>query len=107
MQSPDFTMPGKGPFAMNSALLFVYGTLRQGSGHPLARLLAAQARWLGTGTVAGRLYDLGAYPGMAEPEAAGQRLRGDVYELHDPDATLSILDDYEGCGPSQPRPWLY
>ncbi len=88
-------------------LLFVYGTLRKGSAHPLAGLLATQGWWRGTATAAGRLHDLGAYPGMTEPAAAGEEVRGDVYELRDPDATLAVLDDYEGCGASQSRTWLY
>jgi gamma-glutamylcyclotransferase (GGCT)/AIG2-like uncharacterized protein YtfP len=87
--------------------LFVYGTLRQGSGHPLAALLARRARLLGRGRVAGRLYDLGPYPGMTDPLTGGEQVRGDVYELRDANATLAILDAYEGCGPSDPQPRLY
>jgi gamma-glutamylcyclotransferase (GGCT)/AIG2-like uncharacterized protein YtfP len=87
--------------------LFVYGTLRKGSGHSLAGFLAAHARLLGTGSVAGRLYDLGPYPGMTDPLTSGDRVRGDVYELDDPEATLTVLDDYEGCGPSDRQPQLY
>ncbi|HYT91195.1 MAG TPA: gamma-glutamylcyclotransferase family protein [Gemmataceae bacterium] len=87
--------------------LFVYGSLRHASGHPLAAFLAGRARLLGAGSVAGRLYDLGPYPGMTDPLATGDRVRGDVYELDAPEAILAVLDDYEGCGPASPQPHLY
>ena len=44
--------------------LFVYGTLRRGSGHPMSRFLAARARLLAGARVPGRLYDLGGFPGL-------------------------------------------
>ncbi|MEC4749948.1 gamma-glutamylcyclotransferase [Methylomicrobium sp. Wu6] len=44
-------------------LLFVYGTLRRGSDHPIARHLADNAEWLGFGEFHGLLFDIGAYPG--------------------------------------------
>src|SRR5262245_61422628 len=87
--------------------LFVYGTLRQGSAHPMARFLAARARLLGMGTAAGRLHDLGDYPGMTEGRAGGERVRGEVHELADPQTALAELDRYEGCGEGDPRPWLF
>jgi gamma-glutamylcyclotransferase (GGCT)/AIG2-like uncharacterized protein YtfP len=62
---------------------------------------------MGAGTVPGRLYDLGAYPGMVDAADEGERVRGEVYELDEPEATLTALDRYEGCGPEDPRPWLY
>jgi gamma-glutamylcyclotransferase (GGCT)/AIG2-like uncharacterized protein YtfP len=73
----------------------------------MARFLAARARLVGAGTAAGRLHDLGAYPGMSEPSAEGERVRGEVYELADAAAALAALDRYEGCGEGVPRPWLF
>jgi gamma-glutamylcyclotransferase (GGCT)/AIG2-like uncharacterized protein YtfP len=87
--------------------LFVYGTLRADSGHAMASVLATLARRVGPGSVAGRLYDLGAYPGLVEPLAEGERVRGEVYELADPERALVVLDRYEGCGPEEPPPWLF
>jgi gamma-glutamylcyclotransferase (GGCT)/AIG2-like uncharacterized protein YtfP len=87
--------------------LFVYGTLRAGSVHPMAHFLAARARLLGAGSAAGRLYDLGAFPGMLEPVAEGEWVRGEVYEFAEPQVTLAALDRYEGCGEDTPRPWLF
>jgi gamma-glutamylcyclotransferase (GGCT)/AIG2-like uncharacterized protein YtfP len=83
-----------------SNLLFVYGTLRRRCRHPMARQLAQQARFVGEATVAGRLYDLGRYPGLLE--ASTDRVHGDVYDLGDDPAALRDLDAYEND--ESPRP---
>jgi gamma-glutamylcyclotransferase (GGCT)/AIG2-like uncharacterized protein YtfP len=71
----------------------------------MAHYLASGGRCVGAGTVAGRLYDLGEYPGLVGPAAEGQRVRGEVYELDDPAAVLAALDRYEGCAEGDPQPW--
>jgi len=78
---------------MSSAprLLFAYGTLMRG--FALHRLLERGARYVGDGTVAGRLVDLGAYPG-AVPDADA-RIAGELYAVDDA-ATWSTLDSAEG-----------
>ena len=53
-------------------------------GFSLHRLLENGARLVGTGHVAGRLVDLGAYPG-AVSDTHG-RIAGEVYEIVAPDA---------------------
>jgi len=81
---------------MTLELLFVYGTLRPGFDHPMARYLATRARHLGTGLVRGMLFHLGRYPGVVEAAAEKDQVRGDVFELsRDAEATLRALDDYE------------
>jgi gamma-glutamylcyclotransferase (GGCT)/AIG2-like uncharacterized protein YtfP len=62
----------------------------------MSRFLAERSRPLGPGKISGRLYDLGAYPGMKAPETAADWVTGDVVELLDPEATLPDLDRYEG-----------
>jgi gamma-glutamylcyclotransferase (GGCT)/AIG2-like uncharacterized protein YtfP len=79
----------------NVPYLFVYGTLRPGSGYPMAQFLAGRARWLGSACARGRLYDLGWYPGMVGATADDDWVQGDLYELADPLAALSELDRYE------------
>jgi gamma-glutamylcyclotransferase (GGCT)/AIG2-like uncharacterized protein YtfP len=86
------------PIPVNQQTLFVYGTLRRGSPHEMARFLAGASRWHGSGRAPGRLYHLGWYPGLVEPQADGEWVRGDVFELHEPEKTLPLLDEYEGCG---------
>jgi gamma-glutamylcyclotransferase (GGCT)/AIG2-like uncharacterized protein YtfP len=78
-------LPGPG-----SALLFAYGTLMRG--YALHPVLARRAACLGTGTVRGRLLDLGEYPGLID--GAG-RVRGEVYRLDDTEL-LPLLDREEG-----------
>jgi gamma-glutamylcyclotransferase (GGCT)/AIG2-like uncharacterized protein YtfP len=87
--------------------LFVYGTLRRSQGHPLAGFLADRADWVGLGHVAGRLYDLGSYPGLIEPRTEADWVTGDVYELRQAAETLALPDRYEGCGPEDDPPHLY
>jgi len=77
--------------ASASTLLFVYGTLMRGFG--LHALLEGRARHLGTGKVAGRLFDLGSYPG-ALSDALGS-ITGEVYAIDEP-ALWTVLDSAEG-----------
>jgi gamma-glutamylcyclotransferase (GGCT)/AIG2-like uncharacterized protein YtfP len=81
-------------------LLFVYGTLRPFVDIEMARWLRGAARYLGSGVTRGRLYDLGAYPGMKAGRAS-ERVVGDVYLVGDP-SVLRVLDRYE-AGPSRER----
>ena len=89
-----------------SERLFVYGTLRKDSPNSMHRVLARDARFVARARTRGRLYDLGAYPGMVA-SATGGWVRGDVYELGDPAAVLARLDAYEGCGPDDAEPHEY
>jgi gamma-glutamylcyclotransferase (GGCT)/AIG2-like uncharacterized protein YtfP len=91
LSQTDTTGTGQG---VSTPYLFVYGTLRPGSGHPMAELLAAKARLVQGAIVRGRLYDLGPYPGLTPGEGS---VRGELYELYKPAATLELLDRYEGC----------
>jgi len=72
-------------------LLFVYGTLMRG--FPLHHVLATGAEWVGAGSIAGRLVDLGQYP-AAVPDGAG-RAQGEVYRVACPDL-WRVLDYAEG-----------
>jgi len=75
-------------------LLFVYGTLRSGFDNPYAKLLRAQAELVGPAEVKGSIFRIADYPGY-RPEPAGT-VHGELYRLADPEATLRILDEYEG-----------
>ncbi|HEV8432416.1 MAG TPA: gamma-glutamylcyclotransferase family protein [Thermoanaerobaculia bacterium] len=88
--------------------LFVYGTLRRDPRHEMFHLLAKHARYLGEATVPGRLFDLGEYPGMIWPDERNSVL-GEIYEVEADhwDDVIHRLDEYEGCGPSDPSPHEY
>lgn len=75
--------------------LFVYGTLLHD--HPTHRLLGPGAERVGVASVQGRLYDLGAYPGLKPGGGPRDRVIGEVYRLHDTRRLLARLDRYEGC----------
>ncbi len=93
------------------ALVFVYGTLRAGEVNDLneaARRHGLPApRLVGSGSVPGRLYDFGSYPGYVpaalEPESAGlpggPRVVGDIYEIDE--ALIPVLDEIEEVYPGQ------
>lgn len=88
--------------------LFVYGTLRPGSGHPNARRLAREAVWLGRAEAAGALHLVAHYPGFVAAGRGTMRgvVRGDLVRLHDR-ASLAWLDAYEMCGTDDPLPHPY
>ncbi|MDQ2727061.1 MAG: gamma-glutamylcyclotransferase [Actinomycetota bacterium] len=79
--------------------LAVYGSLRRGLALPyqppdLDRLLGDRGPCL----IAGRLVDLGAYPGLVGGQG---QVVADLCGLPD-EATLAVFDDYEGYDPDQP-----
>lgn len=78
------------------SLLFVYGTLRRASRHPMARLLARQARFLGRGRISGRLYRVGAYPAAVAAKRPGEYIQGDLYDVREHRGLWARLDHYEG-----------
>jgi gamma-glutamylcyclotransferase (GGCT)/AIG2-like uncharacterized protein YtfP len=82
--------------------LFVYGTLKRCSPHPMAKFLAERGRFLGEARLRGRLFDLGRYPGMQPAQAEDEWVYGDLYDLaHDPAAWVE-LDAYENAESPQP-----
>lgn len=88
--------------------LFVYGTLRRDPSHDMFHVLARVARFLGEAEVQGRLYDLGAYPGIALTDD-NRLVKGELYEIQPEHWREAIqrLDEYEGCHESDPLPHEY
>lgn len=93
---------------MTSTVLFVYGTLRRDPAHEMFHLLAKHARYVGDGTVSGRLFDLGEYPGMVASNDKSKVI-GELYEIDRAKwrDVISRLDRYEGCSPDDPEPHEY
>jgi gamma-glutamylcyclotransferase (GGCT)/AIG2-like uncharacterized protein YtfP len=77
--------------------LFVYGTLRAAAGTEWSKFLQSQSDFVDGGRTPGLLFQLDGYPGMTVREDHDAWVRGEVYLLHDPAATLPRLDAYEGC----------
>jgi gamma-glutamylcyclotransferase (GGCT)/AIG2-like uncharacterized protein YtfP len=76
------------------SLLFVYGTLRPFVDVEMAKWLWSCARYLGSATTPGRLYDLGAYPCMKVARGRRERVVGDVYRVTNA-RVFRVLDRYE------------
>lgn len=76
---------------MSKHPVFVYGTLRRGGGGAMS-IRFPGATFIADAKVNGRLYDLGAYPGLLVDES-GPSVIGEVYEVDD--ETLKQLDEFE------------
>ena len=88
---------------MTSDLLFVYGTLMRGFDHPMARLLSANADFLGEARCRGRLYLVKHYPGLVLSDDPADVVFGELYRLRARDELLREFDMYEACGEGFPR----
>ena len=87
------------PTARDS-LLFVYGTLLAFVATAAGDRLRRQSSLVARAKVAGRLYDLGRYPGLAPSRRPGEWVIGELYRLTSPRFTLRALDLFEaGAGP--------
>lgn len=71
-------MPDASHFPGAVRCVFVYGTLRKGGSNDITRLLPAP-RFVGMSRIAGRLYHLGAYPGLVLGGA--MEVVGEVYAI--------------------------
>ena len=92
---------------MTSDRLFVYGTLMRGFDHPMARLLATNAEFLGSATCRGRLYLVRHYPGLVLSDDPADIVHGEVFRLREVDALLREFDMYEACGEGFEEPTEY
>ena len=87
--------------------VFVYGTLMRGFDHPMSKLLAASADFLGAASCPGRLYMIAHYPGLLRATAPGDVVSGELFRMREPAGLLVTLDDYESIGPGYEPPTLY
>ncbi|MHC2435692.1 gamma-glutamylcyclotransferase family protein [Bradyrhizobium sp. USDA 4451] len=92
---------------MTSNLLFVYGTLMRGFDHPMAKLLAGNAEFLGSAQCRGRLYLVKHYPGLVVSDDPADIVHGELFRLREPEAMLREFDMYEACGDGFPPPTEY
>ena len=83
-----------------SNFLFLYGTLLPANASGKSRRIVKKLKPVGPATVAGRLYDLGDYPGGIPDESATTSIKGQLFELpedelHSTVQILKLLDSYE------------
>ena len=92
---------------MISDRLFVYGTLMRGFDHPMARLLSANADFVGEARCRGRLYLIKHYPGLVLSGDPADAVSGELYRLRAPEPMLREFDMYEACGEGFAPPTEY
>ena len=92
---------------MNSDRLFVYGTLMRGFDHPMAKMLSANADFLGEARCRGRLYLIKHYPGLVLSNDPADIVHGELFRLREREAMLHEFDMYEACGDNFPQPTEY
>jgi gamma-glutamylcyclotransferase (GGCT)/AIG2-like uncharacterized protein YtfP len=92
---------------MISDRLFVYGTLMRGYEHPMARMLSANADFVGEARCQGRLYLVKHYPGLVLSDDPADNVFGEVFRLRQPAEMLSEFDMYEACGEGFAEPTQY
>ncbi len=87
--------------------LFVYGTLHPDRAPAEIARVVKRLRLLGTGTIRGKLYELGEYPGVVVHPSHRDKVPGFIFALPEDRDTLSQLDDYEGFRPTDPANSLF
>ncbi len=66
-------------------------------------LHGARTLW-GQQRLEGSYLTWGDYPGAVPSGKPSDTVKGELYRLHEGNRVLRDLDQYEGCGPSQPPP---
>ena len=87
-------------------LLFIYGTLHPDRAPAEIADVARRLKPIGPATIRGRLYDLGAYPGVVLGESAAETVAGELFAVPEAE-TLSYLDAYEDFRPGDPANSLF
>jgi len=87
-------------------LLFIYGTLHPDRAPDEIADAARALRPIARGTIRGKLYDLGEFPGVVLDAATGEMISGEVFAISDAE-TLARLDRYEDYRPRDPDNSLF
>jgi gamma-glutamylcyclotransferase (GGCT)/AIG2-like uncharacterized protein YtfP len=82
--------------------LFVYGTLHPDRAPAEIAATVRQLTLIGPGTIRGRLYDLGDYPGVVIHPTHNEEIPGEIFALPEDPAALTTLDRYEDFRPTDP-----
>ncbi|MCX8169928.1 MAG: gamma-glutamylcyclotransferase [Candidatus Methanomethyliaceae archaeon] len=84
--------------------IFVYGTLEKTEFFS-DLISSGEIRYVGNGKIRAKLYDLVEYPGAVEHKRS--YVYGRVYEIHNMDKVLPLLDEYEEFYPDKPEDSLF
>ena len=86
--------------------MFVYGTLLPRLAPPEIEQTVRRLRRVGRGTIRGRLFDLGEYPG-AILTRNGPMIQGMIFEVPNDPEVLHRIDEFEGFDPARPKSSLF
>lgn len=89
-----------------SEFVFFYGTLMTAFNRPGRQRVNPDITFVGPGIIRAALFDLGIYP-AATPADDGSIVRGEVYQMRNPETVLATLDEIEGYRPAEPERSLY
>jgi gamma-glutamylcyclotransferase (GGCT)/AIG2-like uncharacterized protein YtfP len=102
---------------MTAEYLFVYGTLRPEcqqhsqhlpkGGNIAHKALQVYGKAMGQCIWQAQLFDLGSYPGAKASSKPRDQVIGELFCLKNPQAALTILDEYEACRAEDPSPHEY
>lgn len=87
--------------------LFVYGTLHPDAAPSEVRADVKRFRLEGRGTVRGKLYDLGEYPGLILEKRGAEDVSGHIFSIPPEPELLERLDRYEEYDPNSPSSSLF
>ena len=91
-----------------SDYIFVYGLLKSMYDNDAALFIRQHCSLIGEGTISGRLFDLGTYPGVVYEPEASTTVTGEVFEItSNKEGLISYLDEFEECGPQFEQPNEY
>lgn len=91
---------------MPEQYLFVYGSMRRGTGIPQQRLLRSHAELIGEARIKAIMFDLGRYPGIVLTTNKSSIVTGELYRIrhHRLHELLTQLDEYEECSDTFEEP---
>jgi len=92
---------------VSSEFIFVYGTLRKEAAHAMHDVIVRHGDYFSHGSMQGKLFELGGYPGVIESVDPVDAVQGELYRINDHDQLLLALDEYEQCSDRFPPPHEY
>ncbi len=88
--------------------IFVYGLLKSMYDNEAARFIREHCTLIGEGSIPGRLFDLGTYPGVVYEAEAATYVTGEVFKItSNKEGLTKYLDEFEECGPQFEQPNEY
>lgn len=88
-----------------TSALFVYGALlRPAMHHDMHEVLRQGSVRLGPAILQAKLYDIGAFPGAVLSHDKRDWVQGEAFRMLRPARLLHLLDQFEDCTTSDPKP---